>query len=151
MYIKISKNAQIEVIKQEQYKVITLSWTIWLIAKSYDLEHHIISIKNFLFSKGILKIVFLTLLLGLDSVNEFLLCPLPEFIFVFMLRHKLPLVRMTIAFSSFSSSSSFFVPFFLFSTCTPSPSYLSILSICIFYSARIPPQTPSHLRFIRKM
>ena len=57
-----------------------------------------------------------------------------EFIFALM---QLPLTRMTNVLSSFSSSSSFFFPFFLFSTCTSSPSSRpSTLSIHGLYSAQ---------------
>lgn len=80
-------------IKQERYKVTTLSWNICLMAKSYDLEHHIKTIINFPFSKGVWEIVCLSLLLGLDGVRESLLSPSPESIFAFMLCHKLPLAN----------------------------------------------------------
>lgn len=64
-------------------------------AKRYDLEHHIKTIINFPFSKGVREIVCLTLLLELDDVHESLRSPSSESIFDFMLCLNLLLVNMT--------------------------------------------------------
>lgn len=145
MYTKISKNAQIQVIKQERYKVTTLSWNICLMAKSYDLEHHIKTIINFPFSKDVWEIVCLSLLLGLDSVDECLLSPSSKSIFVFMLCYKLQLANMTLFSSPFLHSLPSFAPstsFHLLSLSLLLPLKL-LSSIPLYY----PPTTTGTIAF----